>query len=180
MNRGFQQAFRGKVFAENRCGQLPARQLSLPIVVVFERITVDGLILAPVDREVCLAVSVQVELTQSDAAIDRLFKDSRGHGSPMPCRLSRKPGAHRDQLHLRLSFPSWSLSDVLDNCPYGPVLATARRNILFWMRGSLRRFTFPGNRNLRDQIQVTVSKQVVHTRRKSVIMALPKTETEHG
>jgi len=38
----------------------------------------------------------------------------------------------------------------------------------------------PGNRNLRDQIQVTVSNQVVHASRKSVIMPLPKTETEHG
>jgi hypothetical protein len=38
----------------------------------------------------------------------------------------------------------------------------------------------PGNGNLRDQIQVTVSKQVMHARQKSVIMALPKTETEHG
>jgi hypothetical protein len=38
----------------------------------------------------------------------------------------------------------------------------------------------PGNRNLRDQIQVPVSNGVMHTRQKSVIMPLPKTETEHG
>jgi hypothetical protein len=109
-----------------------------------------------------------------------LLKDSRGHGSPMPCRFSREPGAHRDQLHLRSSFPSWSVSNLLDNGPKDPALdpLTKKHPVLDeWLAKTIH---LPGNRNLRDQIQVTVSNQVVHTTQKSVIMPSPKTETEHG
>ena len=49
-----------------------------------------------------------------------------------------------------------------------------------WDERLAKTIPVPGNRNLRDQIQVTVSNQVVHASRKSIIMPLPKTETEHG
>ena len=40
--------------------------------------------LAAVDAEVGLTVAIQIELSQADAAFDRLLVDRRGHKSPVP------------------------------------------------------------------------------------------------
>ena len=52
------------------------------------------------NRQVCLAVSLQVQLPQSDPSRHRLLEDSRGHARPMPGHFPRKPHVHGDQSHL--------------------------------------------------------------------------------
>jgi hypothetical protein len=43
-------------------------RLTIPVVVVFERVAVHGLVLSPMDAEVRLAIAIQIERAQSDAA----------------------------------------------------------------------------------------------------------------
>src|SRR6185503_12537070 len=49
MDKVFGQAGSGEVFAENSQGQFSAGQFFLPVVVVFDRIAVNGLVLSSVD-----------------------------------------------------------------------------------------------------------------------------------
>jgi hypothetical protein len=109
-----------------------------------------------VDGEVCLTVSVQIELTQSDAAIDRLLEDSSGHGSPMPHYFSRKSGVHRDQLHL-LVHPSSNLLTIGCTTRQHVALRYCALDEMLTKRIHLNQL-----RELRDQIQFSVSKQVIH------------------
>jgi hypothetical protein len=46
--------------------------------------------LDPVDAEVGLPVTVQIELAHRDAAFNRLLEDPGSHTSPMPHHFSRK------------------------------------------------------------------------------------------
>ena len=92
MDRVLLQAIGREVFSKNSRRQLAAGQLSLPVVVVCDRVAVNGFVLAAVDAEVRLTVTVQIELAQRDAAFDRLLVDGRGHVSPVPRHLPGQSG----------------------------------------------------------------------------------------
>ena len=96
MDRVFQQAFGGEVFSKDSQRQIPAGQLFLPVDVVFERVAIDGFVLAAVDGEVRLTVAVQIELVQSDAARDGLLEDGGSYDSAVPGDFAGEPDIYGD------------------------------------------------------------------------------------
>jgi hypothetical protein len=62
---------------------------------MYERVAVNGLIFAAVNTEIGLAVTVQIELAQRHAALDRLLEDPRTHASPVPRHFAGKSNVHR-------------------------------------------------------------------------------------
>jgi hypothetical protein len=77
-----------------------ARQLSLPIIIVFDGIAVRGLVFAAMDAEVGLAVAIQIALPQSNATIDALLEDSGRHDFSVPGHFSREPDTDGYELHV--------------------------------------------------------------------------------
>ena len=73
-----------KVFPKDACWQLSGWQLSFPVIVVYEWIAINGFVFSAVNTEICLTVAIQIELSQSDAAVDRFLEDSCNHASPVP------------------------------------------------------------------------------------------------
>lgn len=67
-------------------------QLRFPVVVVRERIAIHGLMLAAMNGEIGLAVAVQIELAQGDAACDRLLVDGCGYGAAVPGHVAWESG----------------------------------------------------------------------------------------
>jgi len=84
MDGVFEQTIRCKVLSKDALRQLLGGQLSTPEVVVYARVAVDRLVLAPMDGEIRLPVAVQIKLAQNDAACDRLFVDGGDYFSSPP------------------------------------------------------------------------------------------------
>jgi hypothetical protein len=58
--------------------------------------------LSTVDARVRLAIAIQIEPAQRDAALDRILVHRRGHGPAMPYDVARQAGVHGDDLHFIL------------------------------------------------------------------------------
>ena len=84
-DRIFQQTVGSEVLPKYAPRQLLAGQFSPPIIVVFERVAVDGLMLSPVNGEIRLPVAVQIKLSQSDAASGGLLVDRGSRYCSPPC-----------------------------------------------------------------------------------------------
>src|SRR3954453_15752592 len=102
MHRLFQHALDCEVFPKSADWQFSGWQLPSPVVVVCEWVAVNGLIFSAVNTEIRLTVAIQIELSQSDAAVDRFLEDSSNHASPAPGHFAGKPNIHRDYLHMTL------------------------------------------------------------------------------
>src|ERR1051325_6781094 len=59
----FPEARRRKVLAEHSPGEIDVRQLSLPKFIVLRWVKIDGLLGATMNRQVGLAITVEVQLT---------------------------------------------------------------------------------------------------------------------
>ena len=99
MNRLLEQAVGGEVFSEHSHRKFPAGQLSFPVVVMRDGIAVDGFVFSAVHGEVGLAVAIQIEFAQGDAAGERLLENSANNFSPVPDNFSGKSGVHGDEPH---------------------------------------------------------------------------------
>jgi hypothetical protein len=76
----FEQSLGGEVLAELPEDEVGPAQFSRPRRAVLERVDVNSLVESPVDAEVSLAVAIEVESAQGDAACDRLLEDAGGDG----------------------------------------------------------------------------------------------------
>jgi len=79
-------------------------QFFFPKGVVLDGVTVDGLVLAAVDGEICLAVAVQVKRTNGYAAFDGIFVDASRYRVAVPEDVARQTDVYRDQSHLAGPF----------------------------------------------------------------------------
>src|SRR5216684_6765274 len=100
MDGVFQQAIRGEVFSKHAYRQLPAGQLILPVVVVRDRVAVNGLIFSAMDAEIRLTVAVQIKASQGDSALDRLLEDPSRYRSPVPHHRSWQSSIHGHYFHI--------------------------------------------------------------------------------
>jgi hypothetical protein len=100
MDRIFRKVIECEVLPKDGHRQIPAWQLTFPIVVVCERVAVNGLIDSAMHAEIRLPIAIQIELTQSDPAVDRFLEDSRTDACPMPLHFAGKPGIEGYYLHL--------------------------------------------------------------------------------
>ncbi len=64
------------------------------MVVVFAWVAVNGFVLAAMDAEVSLTVTVQIEPAQRDAAFDRLLENGRRHVLAVPGDVLGEPSVH--------------------------------------------------------------------------------------
>jgi hypothetical protein len=96
---GLERTFEGEVLAEDAGRQRKAGELCLPVFVVRDGVAVDGFLGAAVHGEVRLAVAVEVEGAESDAAGDRLLKDRSGDLVIMPGNLAGQADVEGEEPH---------------------------------------------------------------------------------
>ena len=101
VERVFEQAFGGQIFAERSPGEIRLRQLLAPVGVVLGGIAVDGFVGATVNGEVGLAISTEIELFEFDGAFDRAFKDTSGDLRSLPEDDAGTADVDGDKFHLR-------------------------------------------------------------------------------
>jgi len=97
--RVLEQALGREVLAERAEREILAGQLFLPIRIVFDGIAINGFVFAAMDGKIGLAVTVQIELAESDGASDGFFEDAGGDDAVMPRDLAGKADVDRDELH---------------------------------------------------------------------------------
>lgn len=101
VERVFEQALGGEVFAESPPWKVRLGELLAPVRVVFGRVGVDGFVGAAVHGEIGLAVATQVELLEFDGALDGRLEDSGGDLSSLPQDDTRAANVDGDEFHPR-------------------------------------------------------------------------------
>lgn len=71
-----------------------------PVIVVFDGISVDGLVRASVHGKVGLPVSIEVQLSQYHPVRNRFLEDPRAHRHPLPLNFAGKPYVYREEFDL--------------------------------------------------------------------------------
>jgi hypothetical protein len=99
VNSVFEHAVNSEIFSKNRQRQIPARKLFLPIIVMSNRIAINGFEFPAMNRQVRLAVSIQVELAQRNPAREGLLENPSLYHFVVPWDVSWKPDVDRNQLH---------------------------------------------------------------------------------
>ena len=86
MDRIFEEVFAlgSEILAELAQGKFAAGKFGFPEGVVFEGVAVDGLVFSAVDSEVGLAVTIQIQFAEGNAALDGLLENSGGDDPPVP------------------------------------------------------------------------------------------------
>src|SRR5579864_6546327 len=97
--RVFAQCFSGEILAEHAPGERYARQFLSPILVVFSGISVDCLLGAAVDGEVCLPVTSKIQFVAHHRAVHRRLEDPGMDSHSLPDDHSRHASIYRKNLH---------------------------------------------------------------------------------
>lgn len=101
VERIFEQAFGGEIFAEGSPSEIGLRELFAPIGVVLGGICVNGFVGTAVDGEIGLSVAAQVELFGLDGAFDGTLEDGRRNLSSLPEDDPGTSDIDRDEFHPR-------------------------------------------------------------------------------
>jgi hypothetical protein len=67
---------------------------------MLSRISIDSFVYAAVNRQVCLTIAVEIESSDSNAALDWLFEDGGGDRLALRNDLARKPNVDGKHLHV--------------------------------------------------------------------------------
>jgi hypothetical protein len=70
-----------------------------PPGIVFDGIAVNGFVFAAVNAEIGLAVAIEIELAESEAAGDWLLEDAGGDDGVVPRNFAREADVEGDELH---------------------------------------------------------------------------------
>ena len=95
----FGQSLGGEILTELAQGKLEAGEFGFPEGVMFEGVAVDGFVFTAVNGEVGLAVAVEIELAEGDAACDGLLEDAGGDGAAVPFDVAGKATVDGEKFH---------------------------------------------------------------------------------
>ena len=98
-----EQALDGQILAEDSPGKVHLGKLSVPIHVVLGRITVNGLVDAPMHRQVALLVALEVERGHSQSAVSGCLEDGGAYCLSAPFNLAWKPNVQGHNSHANLT-----------------------------------------------------------------------------
>ena len=68
---------------------------------MFVRVGVDGLVGAAVNGEVRLAIAIEIQAAERDAAFDRLFEDAGDDGAAVDRDFARDANVEGEDFHVR-------------------------------------------------------------------------------
>lgn len=101
----FEQAADGEVFAKTAQGQFPAGEFFFPVVLMGERVAVDGFVLATVDGAFGLAVAAEIEFAEGDTAWHGRVEDACGDRAAVSEDVAAEAGVDGDEVHTGRTFP---------------------------------------------------------------------------
>src|SRR5215217_1369088 len=95
----FRHALDGEVFPKLSEGEIGSTKLTLPVVVVLDRVRVGGFVYSAVAYKIRLPVTVEVQRPEHDPSVDRLFENSRRYRLTPMHNSPRRRNVYGEQLH---------------------------------------------------------------------------------